>query len=257
MSAQITIGNRPPFPTNTLHTIRLQMFQATRRPQMIEKIIETAHGKVRIKGRLGQAHLDVFEAICYSRERKKEVDERIHIFVDPWEVRKKSGQMSGTTLEKILDDLMQAIIEIIEPNHLVCVGHLVDHVDIAKNAKTDVPITKPGKFGDREMWSVEIGKAFCKLVRQDVWVGYNPAPIARIESGISQAVARHALTHREVPNGGWKMDTLIKSVAGDVTDSTLRKYRERIRDDAEKLSEIGVFVENDRITTKPDNDRDT
>ena len=80
---------------------------------MIEKIIETSFGKVRVKGRVGQAHLDVFEAICYSRKRKKDVGERINILVDPWEVRKRSRQFSGSTMERLLDDLMQVIIEII------------------------------------------------------------------------------------------------------------------------------------------------
>ena len=113
MALQMTIGAKPPFPTSTIHAIRLCLFQATRRPEKIEKIVETNFGRIRIKGRLGQAHLDVFEAICYSREKKKEVDGRIHILVDPWEVRKKSGQMSGTTLKKITDDLLEVIIEII------------------------------------------------------------------------------------------------------------------------------------------------
>lgn len=247
-STQKTIGNnRPPFPTNTTHAVRLCLFQATRRPIPKEEVIETPHGKIRIKGRLGQQHLDVFEAICYSREKKREADGRIHILVDPWEVRKRSGQMAGATLERIKDDLMEALIEIIEPNHLACTGHLIDHIDTATRITDDSPLTRQGRFGEREMWSVEIGKAFCKLLRSDVWVGYDPARISRLDHGISQAVARHALSHKNEPSGGWKLDTLIGAVAGTVQPALLRRYRARINEEAYKLLKIGVIVENGRV----------
>lgn len=249
MSSQIqmTIGAKPPFPTSTVHAIRLCLFQATRRPEKIEKIVDTSFGKIRIKGRLGQAHLDVFESICYSREKKKEVDGRIHILVDPWEVRKKSGQMSGTTLNKITDDLLEVIIEIIEPDRLACVGHLVDHIDVLRKLSTGEKITRLGAFGERTLWTVKLGEAFCRLVQKDVWVGYDPAPIARLDHGISQAVARHVLTHKTVPSGGWKLNTLIEAVAGTVSRELLWKYRERIREDAQRMAKIGVIVNADRI----------
>ena len=252
MSIQKMIGAKTHFPTSTIHTIRLCLFQATRRPDKIEKIMETSFGKIRIKGRLGQAHLDVFEAICFSREKKKEVDGRIHILVDPWEVRKKSGQMSGSTLKNILDDLMQVIIEIIEPDHLACTGHLIDHIDGTIKHSTGEKIMRQGAFGARELWTVKIGEAFCKLVQKDVWVGYDPSPIARLGHGISQAVARHVLTHKTAPVGGWKMDTLIEATAGSICPEVLRKYRERIREDAHKMAEIGVIVEDDRIKSSVD-----
>lgn len=243
----MTTGDKPTFPTTTIHAIRLCLFQATRRPKKIEKIIETSFGKVRIKGRLGQQHLDVFEAICYSREKKRNADGRIHILVDPWEVRKKSGQMSGTTLKSINDDLMQAIIEIIDPKDLACTGHLIDHIDFARKSSSDEKITRTGPFGERELWTVKLGEAFCKLIKKDIWIGYDPAPIAKLEHGISQAVARHVLTHKTVPNGGWKMNTVIEAAAGKVSPELLRKYRERIREDAQKMGEIGVIVNADRI----------
>lgn len=245
--SKTTIGAKLPFPTTTIHAIRLCLFQATRRPEKIEKIVETSFGKVRVKGRLGQNHLDVFEAICFSREKKKEVDGRIHLLVDPWEVRKKSDQMSGTTLKKITDDLLEAIIEIIEPEPLACIGHLVDHIDVARKPSTDEKITRHGAFGERKLWTVKLGEAFCKLVQKDIWVGYDPTPIARLDYGISQAVARHVLTHKTAPSGGWKLDTLIEAVAGTASRELLWKYRERIRKDAHKMAEIGVIVDANRI----------
>lgn len=246
---------RPPLPTSTIHAIRLCLFQATRRPEKIEKIIETAFGKVRIKGRIGQAHLDVFEAICFSREKKKDVDGRIHILVDPWIVRKRSRQFSGSTMQNILDDLMQAIIEIIEPDYLACVGHLIDHIDKAKRSDDSI-IRRDGKFGDRALWTVKLGEAFCKLVMRDIWVGWDPARIASLDNGISQAVARHVLSHKNAPAGGWKIETLIKAVAGDVADATRWKHTERLKQDAEKMAKIGVILEGGRVKLNKDKDPD-
>ncbi len=246
----MTTGNKPAFPTTTIHAIRLCLFQSTRRPTKIEKIVETSFGKIRIKGRLGQQHLDVFETICFSREKKKDVDGRIHILVDPREVRNRSEQMSGSTLKGINDDLMQAIIEIIEPKDLACTGHLIDHIDGAVKNSTGEKITRRGPFGERELWTVKLGEAFCKLVKKDIWIGYDPAPIARLNHGISQAVARHVLTHKTAPNGGWKLNTLIEAVAGPLTGMDLRNARRRLKNDSEGLLEIGVIVDADRINVE-------
>lgn len=250
----MTIGNKPYFPTNTVHAIRLCFFQPTRRPELRETIVETAFGKIRIKGRLGQGHLDVFEAICFSREKKKEIEGRIHILADPWEIRKRANHKTGAeSFERILDDLMQTLIEIVEPEKLRCIGHLIDHIDEARRGSTGEIITKPGVFGERPLWTVKIGEAFCRLVKRDIWVGYDPQPIAGLDHGISQAVARHVLTHKNEPNGGWKMDTLIRAVAGEATTQVARrKYRERLRCDAAKLAEIGVLVDGDRVMINKD-----
>ena len=246
MSTQ-TIGPRPHFPTSTIHAIRLCLFQATRRPKKIEKIIETSFGKIRVKGRLGQNHLDVFEAICFSREKKREIDGRIQILVDPWEVRKKSNQMAGATLKRITDDLLEAIIEIIEPDRLACIGHLVDHIDVAIKPSSGEKIIRPGAFGDRKLWTIKLGEAFCRLVQKDVWVGYDPAPIARFNHGITQAVTRHVLTHKLIPPGGWRLDTLIEAVEGTLTSGTLRKYRERIRSEAHRMAHFGIVIDKERV----------
>jgi hypothetical protein len=249
-------NNKPHFPTNTIHAVRLCLFQATRRPQKIEQIIETSFGKIRVKGRLGQTHLDIFEAICYSRERKQDEDDRIKILVDPWEIKKKSNQLSGSTLEKMLDDLMQAIIEIIEPERLACTGHLIDHIDKAYR-QDGSPIMRTGRFKERQLWTVHLGKAFCTLIKKDIWIGYDPTGIARLDHGISQAVARHVLSHKDMPIGGWRLKTLIHAAAGDVSDEMRWKYTERVKADAEKMAQIGIFLENGRVRTNQDKAPDT
>ena len=145
--------------------------------------------------------------------------------------------------------------EIIEPEHLACTGHLIDLVDKAKN-EDDSLITKKGRFGERTLWTIKLGEAFCKLVMKDIWVGWNPEAIVALDHGISQAVARHALSHRNAPEGGWKIETLIKAVAGEVSDEVRWKHVERLRQDAEKMAEIGVLMENGRVKLNKDKEPD-
>jgi len=244
-------NNKPPFPTTTTHTIRLCLFQPTRRPKRLNKHeITTPWGKVRISGRLGQQHADVFEAICYEREKKAMTqDGRIKLLVDPFRVKKRANISSMTQLEDIVHELREATIEIIEPKRLSCVGGLIDHADKAVRSDGS-PITRynPLTKGERALWTVEIGKAFCKLVAGDVWVGYDPAKIAKLDNGISQAVARHVLSHKDEPNGGWKLDTLINAVTiEEYSTQAIRDRRRELKEEAEKLRELGIEINGDRV----------
>lgn len=241
---------KPPFPTTTTHTIRLCLFQATRRPKRLNKHeITTPWGKVRISGRLGQQHADVFEALCYEREKKATLEDgRIKLLIDPYRVMKRARIRSWEQFNDIVHELREATIEIIEPEHLACIGGILDHADKAfRSDGTPVTRFNPLTKNERALWRVEIGKAFCKLVMGDVWIGYDPAPIAALDRGISQAVARHILTHQTQPNGGWKLDTLIEAVTGKCSSEAMRNRRRELREDAEKLKELGIEIDGDRV----------
>lgn len=241
---------KPAFPTTTTHSIRLCLFQPTRRPQTIKgESVVTPWGKVRIWGRLGQQHADVMDATCYEREKKADLEDgRIKLLVDPARVRRRSGQTSGERFAAVLKELEQAVIEIDAPERLACSGHLIDHID--KAVRSDgTPITRwdPLARGERGLWRVELGKAFCTLVQADVWIGYDPRPIARVRHGITQAVARHVLTHKTAPRGGWTMDGLIKAVAREIDEHAIRHRRRELRTDAAHLKEIGIIIDGDRV----------
>jgi len=256
----MTTGSNRDVKTAPAAHARLRIFQSTRRPVPLEDVFKTKWGTVRIKARLGQQHADVLEAICYSHERKKvQEDGSIKLLVDPGKVRRLSRQSGGigynsagksTTLQRILDDLQQAIVDIIEPSHLAGQGQVIGHVDRAYHAD-GTPITKrnPLKGDERPMWSVTLGPVLSRLVEADIWLGYNPAPIAELRHGISQAVARHVLTHKVVPTGGWLLDTLIKDVAGELDTVSLRHRRRELREDVGLLMEtLGISVDGDRVT---------
>ena len=242
-------SNPVKFPTATVHEHRLRLFQATRRPKRIEQEIVSAWGKVWIEGRLGQAHADLFEAFCFEREDKAELEDgRIKILVDPYRARKRANIQSGDGQRKLCNDLQTTLIRIMEPKKYACTGHLVDHIDEAcRKDGTAVTRYNPLSRGERPLWKIEIGKAFCKLVEADIWIGYDPARIAALETGIAQAVARHVLTHKTMPNGGWSLDGLIEAVAGELSSDSARNRRREIRADAARLRAAGVIIDGDRI----------
>ena len=243
-------------PTSTVCQARLRIFQPTRRPRQIDTVIVTSWGRARIVGRLGQQHADVFEAICYTaREAIRTADGRVKLLVDPSLVRRVARQPSGTTFLNIRDDLVLALIEIVEPAHLSCVGHLIDHIESAQRADgsyitAENPLggrRRPkGRMGghaaERHLWCVDVGKAALKLFSADLLLHHNPAPIAALRHGISQAVARHYLSHRAGTCAAWRLDTWIRAVAGDIAAQDLWERRQELMADAGHLAAMGVTL---------------
>lgn len=238
---------RHPIPTATANQHRMQVFQPTRRPGPVNEIITTSWGKIRVKGKLGQSHADVLDAICYCAEAKGDLDgDRIKLLVDPAQVRRRCA-LGGEQFKKICDDLMSALIEVYEPTKLACVGHLIDHIDTAVRSD-GTAITRLNPLGgDRPLWRIELGKALCKLIKHDVWLSYDPEPVVKLQNGISQAVARHVISHKQAPVGGWKIDALIQAVAGDVSKSKLRDKRRELRQDVVGLRGMGIAIDQDRV----------
>ena len=237
-------------PAATAHEARLRLFQATRRPREIEHVQETAWGRVRIKGRLGQQHADVLEAIRYCAEAQAtDGAGRMKLLVDPARVRRMTRQ-DGSTLRQVLDDLMSCVIEIIEPDHLAAAGHLIDTIDKARRSSDDTLVTRhnPLDGGQRPLWRVVVGDVGMRLLMADLRLDRSPRPLAAIRQGVSAAVARHALTHRAEPAGGWTLDGLIRAVcSGELGEQALRDRRREVRADASALAELGLLIEGDRI----------
>lgn len=238
---------RHPIPTATANQHRMQVFQPTRRPGPVNETITTSWGNIRVKGKLGQSHADVLDAICFCAEGRGDLDgDRIKLLVDPAQVRRRCA-LGGEQFRKICDDLLSALIEIYEPAKLACVGHLIDHIDTAVRSDGTAVTRLNPLGGDRPLWRIELGKALCKLIKHDVWLNYDPEPVVKLQNGISQAVARHILSHKQAPAGGWKIDTLIAAVAGNLSDSNMRNRRRELRSDGVKLQEIGIVLDQDRI----------
>lgn len=243
-------GKIEKFPTSTVHEHRLCIFDPTRRPRHTNRAkVETSHGVILRTGKLGQAHADVLDAICYCAEKRGETqDGRIKLLVDPAKVRKAANITGGRQLEALVVELQAAVIEIKEPVDIACIGHIVDHIDTATRSD-GTPVTKPNPLGgERKMWRVELGKAFCKLLESDVKRWYDPTPLAQLNTGIAQAVARHVLSHSTQPPGGWHLDTLISAVGAGSDGVSIRNRRRELTSEAEALAKIGILLaENGRV----------
>ena len=93
-----------------------------------------------------------------------------------------------------------------------------------------------------------LGKVLCRLVDSDLWISRDPYPIAAMRHGISQAVARHVLSHKEVsPKGGWRLDGLLASVAGPLSAQQQRNRRREIHQDVEALLRLGINLHDGRV----------
>ena len=196
-------------------------------------------------GRFGQRHQDLLDAFLWNAENYRETDDGgIEILVDPARVRKTisaDGRHSLSGIQKLIKELREVTLEIDTPK-LSIMGGLVDHV-------VKSPMTRPDPLHDceRHLWRVRIGLALAELLRHDLPIHYNPAPIAQLQTGVSQAVARHILSHASQPSGGWKLDRLIEAVAGVLTAVDLRNKRREVRLDSSALSGIGIILDNDRL----------
>ena len=232
--------------TASVTPARVRLFQPTQRPIRRDgDWLATTWGRCRVHGRLGQRHADLLEAILFCAERRRDEDAgTIKLLVDPARVRKvmSDDRYSLQQLWKLLRELRECTVEIDTPKARV-MGGVVESAEYTKQETRIDPLTGE----PRRLWTIRLGKAWAELMRLDLPLRYDPAPIARLEHGISQAVARHVLTHRAEPKGGWTMDGVIEAVAGPTGNQALWDARRRLRGDAGGLAEMGIVLNGDRI----------
>ncbi|MDY0311189.1 MAG: hypothetical protein RBR20_03610 [Desulfobacterales bacterium] len=245
----MSVGNEIT-PTSTVAQARVMLYQASQRPCRREgEWLNTSFGRCRVTGRLGQRHADLVEAVLYCAERRREVsDGGVELLVDPARLRKtlSDSRYSMTQIKKLLADLRAAVVEIETPELMRSgeriIGGLIDHVIPSLMTRSN-PLTG----GKRYLWQVRLGVALVILLNRDLKLYYDPSPIARLRHGVSQAVARHVLSHKNEPSGGWHLDTVIDAVAGQMSNKALRDARFRLRKDAEKLHRVGITIDGERI----------
>lgn len=240
-------------PTSTAMQARVVLYQPSQRPEpRTGEWVETAFGRCKVAGRLGQRHADLVESILFCAEGGRGVnDGGVELLVDPARVRRtiSDNRYSLKQIEVLLAELRAAVITI-EAQHLgtPIIGGLIDHVIPSTLTRAD-PLTR----GERHLWRVRLGVALVMLMERDRKLHYDPAPIARLQHGISQAVARHVKSHKTQPLGGWHVDTLIDAVWGkQVSKKDRRNAHARLLKDVEGLKAAGVWVEGGRVTKHRD-----
>jgi hypothetical protein len=181
-------------PTSTCAQARVLVYQPSQRPRLRSgEWFETSYGRCRVTGRLGQRHADIVEAILYCAERRREVsDGGVEVLVDPAHLRKtlSDSRYSMTQITALLAELRAATVEIESPKLIRIgsriIGGMIDHVIPSTMTRLN-----PLSGNQRNLWRVRLGAVLVMLLERDLSLYYDPAPIARLQHGISQAVARH------------------------------------------------------------------
>ena len=236
-------------PTTTVHQARLQLYQPTRRPQWLERVIETPWGSATVRGKLGQVHADIIEAICRLAEDHRAIPQTGHLqlLVDPYKVRTCVGggtAYSKDTLWRMLTELREVSITLEVPSQkLKVLGGILDRVEESTATRVNPVTGKP-----RQLWRVTLDPAFVAMLEGDLKLHYDPAPLAKIETGVAQAIARHILTHRDQPTGGWLLDGMIKTVGAGGDSETMRNRRRDVHKCELTLKSVGIVVVGNRLT---------
>ena len=246
-----SVPSRGLIPTASCTPARVRLYQPTQRPVELREAgwQTTAWGRCRVSGRLGQRHADLLEAVLHGAERvQRGADGGLFLLVDPARVRRTISACgySGARMRILLCEIMAAVVEI-ETDTMRGMGHLIDEVAEAKTRRPN-PLRSIGNARERGMMLVKIGAIGTMLIEHDLRLWYDPAPIAALRSGVSQAVARHVLTHAAAPRGGWRLDGLLEAVGIDGGSQAVRDARRAIRHDADRLALLGICIgDDDRV----------
>lgn len=228
-------------PTTVIHLARLQVFQPTRTPAACTRTVNTPWGCAEIQGRLGVMHAAFMEAVLFHAKAWRRVDDKIQqVRVDPYDLRRTLGAQgarggySSTALHALARDLSQCTVSLHTKNWgpLVLPGFISDIDTRHAVAKSASAITG----GPRHLWCVTLSPEATSLVNGDLALHYDPRPLSALRSGVAMAVARWCLTHRESPQGGWKMATVLEAVGSESTGAAGRKRRHEIQKDGAALA---------------------
>ena len=235
-------------PTTTVHQWRLQIFQPTKHPVFCTKeLFKPGTQEVigTIEGKLGVTHSLFLESVCFRAERTKVLEGgSLAVLVDPYKIRttmsKAGGGYSGGGIDTLVKDLKKAVVHFTDSD----VGGLSDIDGILERIERS-PKTRVNPLGTeaRSLKRVILSPTYRSWLEHDLGLHYDPTPLADLRHGLTAAVARLVLTHRDQPVGGWKLDRLIRSVGADPT----RRNRQLVRQDNEGLARVGLVIEEDRM----------
>jgi hypothetical protein len=231
---------------------------------VIEEFFSTTHHDCQVTGRLGQVHCDLIEATLFTVEKFQMVaDGGMAVLIDQNKLRKtmSENKYSYSTMMNLFEDIRGAKLKFwphgrvekkAETEEIEISGGIIDHILKSTSEERYNPLF--GKiYTAQEYRSLDIVRfnvAYITLLSMDeIKLFYDPRPIINLRYGISKAITRHVLSHsiKHQPNGGWKVDTLIHAVAGEITGQALWDARRYLNEEVEALKKIGILIEDNRI----------
>ena len=238
---------------STVHQSRVPIFSPTRRPtKRVQCAVETAWGRVRVTGRLGQRHRDLLDALDDSTLQKvTTTDGCQHRLVDPHKLRailgRKGGRAAAGMVEGLVKDLTEALLQIDTTSGLHILGHIFDEARWHEGAGPG----EAARFGRdaRRLYRLKMGAAWCQFIQKDLQFSYDRKLIGALQYGVSQAVARLLLTHRGCTRV--EVDTALEQVGvGPGERQPLWDARRRLAGDREGLLGLGIVINQGMITVR-------
>lgn len=241
----------------TVNQSRIPIFSATRRPlPVVAYEASSPWGKAIITGRLGQAHRDFLEVACQTAIGSKEDKEgRIMLLLDMAAVRRGMGHEYSTRhILGLARDLRAAEVDLrvnhpeiqVQTNYRIRdYGGIIDEIAVIE--KLDLT-RKNGTYEmyDAHPWRITFGRSWSYLMKNDLPVFYRHLSIiTAMRHGVSQALARWALSHRSV-------NEPLENVIGYLRKTG--RMRDRIAEvcaDKALLSKVGVEIQDNRVIYKP------
>jgi len=179
----------------------------------------------------------------------------MQVLVDPYLVRLSIGGGTKASYEQmwsVARDVKRAVVSLtfkLDGRSVRIEGGVIDLIKESTNRVHDPrQAFDPSAHAGRALWEVTFNPAYVQLLDADLQLHYDPRPLARLTTGVAQAVARFVFTHRHSPEGGWRVDTLIDAVgASGKTLQAKRDRRRELKRDADGLAAIGIVLAGDRL----------
>ena len=231
--------------TAPVHENRYSIFQPTDRPVEKTFIVQAKNGTIKITGKLGQPHKDILEFIKHNHIKYGYTkDGRLAFLIDLYQLRKLLGRKNlynYETLNRLFEDLLKTTIEFNTESFKIKGSFLT----LVTESKVEVKHSKLGTV--RKLTRIEFSKLGTEIIEKDIKLFYDPAPIIKLQHGVSKALVRYVLSHRNQPNGGWKLNALLETILGNVSSETIRNAKRFLKKDAIQLRKCGVIILNNRV----------
>jgi hypothetical protein len=237
---------------------RTPMFEPSNKPKSATRTYEGKYGKynkLTIEGRLGQTHKTLLETILWKKELYDYIyaeqisgDKIIKIkylkvLYDREKIRKylsQSKKYSWQGYEELLKDMMGTIITLEKEGERVRSPLVIDLYDspTTKPTHSKSPIIPK----ETSLTTIVFGSVITTLIDTELKFIYDPKPIAQLNSGISQAIARFLKTHKSHPRAGYNLRQLVKHLGCPTEGTGWRNIKRAIKQDIEQLEAIGIAI---------------
>lgn len=229
---------------------RCPVFAPSIRQGMTDWSIETPFAIATVKGKLTQIHRNLLDAACaFAIDYRTLENGALEVLVDPYTIATKTGSSRDYKwLESKLHDMKVADVDIVDlKNDLRHHGGIVSEW---REAKRRVPMPGGKLTGDRPLLAITISAAWMRIYSSTLTVQYKDLieSIARLPSGVQQALVRYCLTNRELNK---QLESVLVEI-GAITPATSRRQRFAILKEIREanLSFFGIEIRNDIVFYK-------